>query len=159
MRTPSAVVALILILLSSFLVNLFCPVIAQVTSSPDVYVGVYLAYGDVGEAKGLIDQVYSYTNLFIIGTNQIALDTDKLNETAQYAVDKGLSFIKLGIPPLSQEDLERLQQATNESEWDAYKRETVTEFFLNIHTVYMQPRILITCRILLMNVDKNACRV
>jgi hypothetical protein len=63
MRTPSAVVALILILLGSFRASLFCPVIAQVTSSPDVYVGAYLAYGDVGEAKGLIDQVYSYTNL------------------------------------------------------------------------------------------------
>jgi len=52
MRTPSAVVALILILLSSFLVNLFCPVIAQVTGSPDVYVGVYLAMVTLEKQKG-----------------------------------------------------------------------------------------------------------
>ena len=64
------------------------------------------------------------------------MGTDKLNETAQYAVDKGLSFIKLGIPPLSQEDVERLQQATTESEWDACKRETVTEFFEYPHAIY-----------------------
>jgi len=68
---------------------------AAADSPPDVYVGVDIAYGDVGDAKALIDQVSPYTNLIIIGSSKISDNVAKLNETFQYAYDKGLYFISL----------------------------------------------------------------
>jgi hypothetical protein len=57
-------------------------------------VGIDLAYGDsVAEAKRRIDEVSSYTNLFVIGTTGITNNATKLDECCQYAYDKGLSFI------------------------------------------------------------------
>jgi hypothetical protein len=66
-------------------------------TKPSVYVGVDLSYGDVAEAKSMIDQVSSFTNLIVIGTTRITWDPDKLTETFQYAYGKGLSFMSL--PP------------------------------------------------------------
>jgi hypothetical protein len=66
-------------------------------TTPDVYIGIDLSYGDVEEAKAMIDQVSSYTNLIVIGTTKITWYPDKVNEIFQYAYDKGLSFISL--PP------------------------------------------------------------
>src|SRR3989304_8887770 len=68
---------------------------AQAVGSPDVFVGVHVGYGDVAEAKALIDKVSSYTNLIVIGSLTVAWNLTKLNETCQYAYDKGLSFISL----------------------------------------------------------------
>ncbi len=62
-------------------------------STPDVYVGIDIAYGDVEETKALIDQVSSYTNLIIFGHTAITRNSTYLNETCQYAYDKGLYFI------------------------------------------------------------------
>jgi hypothetical protein len=67
--------------------------VAQSSQSPDVYIGVDIAYGSTAEAKALIDQVSSYTNLIVIGTSQITYNVTRMNETCQYAYDKGLSFI------------------------------------------------------------------
>ena len=73
----------------------------QVTSqgSPDVYFGVYLAYANTptGTAKELIDTVGGYTNLFVSGSSLISGTGRWLNETLQYAYDKGLYFIS--FPP------------------------------------------------------------
>jgi hypothetical protein len=66
---------------------------AQVGMPPDVLVGVDIAYGDIAEAKAEIDQVSSYTNLVVIGSYAVTGNLTKLNETCQYAFDKGLSFI------------------------------------------------------------------
>src|SRR3990170_8906341 len=68
---------------------------AKAAGSPDVFVGVHVGYGDVAEAKALIDKVSSYTNLVVIGSLEVAWNLTKLNETCQYAYDKGLSFISL----------------------------------------------------------------
>ena len=70
---------------------------ASAQTKPSVYVGVDLSYGDVAEAKSMIDQVSSYTNLVVVGTSRITWYPDKLDETFQYAYDKGLSFMSL--PP------------------------------------------------------------
>lgn len=71
--------------------------VASAQTTPNVYVGVDLSYGDVAEAKSMIDQVSSYTNLVVVGTSRITWYPDKLDETFQYAYDKGLSFMSL--PP------------------------------------------------------------
>jgi len=61
--------------------------------SPDIFVGVDVAYENLTEIKKLIDEISSYTNLFVIGCTGITDNLTKLDETCQYVYDKGLSFI------------------------------------------------------------------
>lgn len=95
----------------------FANTYAQTT--PDVYVGIDLSYGDVEEAKALIDQVSPYTNLIVVGTTKITWYPDKVNETFQYAYDKGLSFISLppALPDYS-------STSVNKTEWYEYAKNT-----------------------------------
>jgi hypothetical protein len=88
-------------------------------TTPDVYIGIDLSYGDVEEAKALIDQVSSYTNLIVIGTTKITWYPDKVNEIFQYAYDKGLSFISLppSLPDYSSTSM-------NKTEWYEYAKNT-----------------------------------
>lgn len=66
----------------------------QAADAPGVFVGIDMAYGDsVEEAKLRIDQLSSYTNVFVIGTSGISSNATKLDETCQHAYDKGLYFI------------------------------------------------------------------
>ena len=60
---------------------------------PDFFVGVSAAYADVDAIKVLIDEVSSYTNIFVIGSDGVSTFEDKLNEVCQYLVDKGMYFI------------------------------------------------------------------
>jgi hypothetical protein len=84
---------------------------AQNTNS-SVYVGVDIAYGATTEAKAEIDQIGSYTNLVVFGSTQVTWFQDRVNETFQYAYDKGLSIISLR-PTLMQYSSTEL----NETEW------------------------------------------
>jgi hypothetical protein len=88
-------------------------------TSPDVYVGIDLSYGDVAEAKAMMDQVSSYTNLIVVGTSKITWYPDKLNETFDYAYEKGLSFISL--PPSITTYNSPL---VNKTEWYEYAENT-----------------------------------
>jgi hypothetical protein len=112
MRCKSCVTALICLVLLSLLFAAPNLDTAKGQTSPDMYVGVDMAYGhgsdpaavavNVADAKALIDQVSSFTNFFIVGTSGIS-DTTSLNETLQYAYDKGLSF--MSFIPNSYSDL------------------------------------------------------
>jgi hypothetical protein len=88
-------------------------------TSPDVYVGVDISYGDVAEAKAMIDQVSGYTNLIVIGTTKITWYPNKLTETFQYAYNRGLSFISL-TPPLSETGFDT---TPSKSEWFQHAKE------------------------------------
>jgi hypothetical protein len=71
---------------------------AGAQASPDVFVGIDVGYGvNVQEAKRVIDRVSSYTNFFVIGTTAISRSLSDLNETLQYAHDKGMYF--MSFPP------------------------------------------------------------
>jgi hypothetical protein len=92
--------------------------------SSDLFVGIDVAYENLTEIKGLIDQVSPYTNLFVIGCTGITQNVirnvttgrilsenfTELNEICQYVYDKGLSFIVYREMPLSSAWLE---DATN----------------------------------------------
>jgi hypothetical protein len=82
--------------------------------APNVYVGVDVAFGAVDDAKSMIDQVSPYTNLVVFGSTQVTWFQDRINETYQYAYDKGLSIISLR-PSLPQ----YTTQGLNETEWYA----------------------------------------
>ena len=71
--------------------------LSSAQTNPNVYIGVDIAYGAVAEAKSVIDKVSSYTNLVVLGSTQVTWFPDRVNETFQYAYDKGLSIISL--PP------------------------------------------------------------
>ena len=95
MKTRRLGILLVSLLVLSVFLNYGFPVKAQAEMPTDVFVGVDLAYGGVAEAKAMIDQISSYTNFFVIGTSAITGNFTKLNETCQYAYDKGLSFVIL----------------------------------------------------------------
>ena len=101
---------------------------AQMT--PDVYVGVDLAYGDVTEAKALIDQVGNYTNLIVVGTSKITWNPSALNETFQYAFDRGLYFMGLtpSIPISTYNG-----SFANRTEWFKYANETWGDHLLGFY--------------------------
>jgi len=69
-------------------------------SSPEFFVGVEFAYGDVSDCKDLVDQVKNYTNLFVVGLPEISLNQTLLNSTCDYIYEAGLSFIVLFVAPI-----------------------------------------------------------
>ena len=59
----------------------------------DVFVGVDVAYDNLADIKRLVDEVRSYTNLFVVGSTGITFNITKLDEVCQYIYDSGLYFI------------------------------------------------------------------
>lgn len=84
---------------------------AQAETEPNVYVGIDISYGDVPEAKAMIDQVSGYTNLFCVGTTRITWYPQSLTDTFQYAYDKGMYL--MSIPTGFFFDSERQQWYAN----------------------------------------------
>ena len=94
-------------------------------ASPDIFVGVEMAYDGVENAKKLIDRIKDYTNLFVIGTPDITHNITKLNEVSQYAIDAGLSLV-LFIYPTQ-------EAAFNQSQWIADARAKWGDRFIGVY--------------------------
>jgi hypothetical protein len=84
---------LLLTLISSVLIGIFPSFGVYAEWSPDFFVGVDIAYGGVKEVKQLVDQVSSYTNLFVLGCTGVTQNRLKLEESCQYLFDKNLYFV------------------------------------------------------------------
>ncbi len=95
--------------------------VSHAQTTPDVYVGIDLSYGDVAVAKAMIDKVSPYTNLVVIGTSKITWYPDKLTEVFQYAYDKGLSFISL-TPALPETSID--SPIPSKAQWFEYAKAT-----------------------------------
>jgi hypothetical protein len=67
---------------------------------PDVFFGADIAYGGLNEIKQLVDEVGSYTNLFVLGCPAVTQNRLELEEACQYLFDKGLFFIVYQDYPL-----------------------------------------------------------
>jgi hypothetical protein len=65
---------------------------------PDVYVGIDAAFGSVQDVKNIIDEVKSYTNFFVVGSNNITNNLSNINEVCQYLSDNGLYFLTYAHP-------------------------------------------------------------
>ena len=111
-RLVTAILLIVLITQAVLSCNFIATTKAQ--TKPDVYIGVDVAYGGVADAKSVIDQVSSYTNLVVFGSTQVTWFPDRVNETFQYAYDKGLSIISL--PP----SLQGNSVYMTSSEWYSY---------------------------------------
>ena len=92
------VVGLVIALLVSLIIIQSLPSTVNGVSS-DFYVGVDAAY-DNQTITALIDEVSSYTNLFIVGCTAISENQSRLNSICQYLYDKGMSFIIYQEVPL-----------------------------------------------------------
>ena len=58
-------------------------------NTPDLFVGIDVAYDDLDAIKRLVDETSSYTNTFVIGSTGITYNETKLDEACQYLYDKG----------------------------------------------------------------------
>lgn len=89
-----AVLALLVILLSVFVVNGYFT--HPTVKSREFYVGVEYAYADdTAQLKALVDKVRDYTNLFVIGSIAISFNRTALDESCDYIAQSGLNFIVL----------------------------------------------------------------
>jgi hypothetical protein len=75
--------------------------------SPDVFVGVDVAYDDVEEIKELVDEIGSYTNTFVIGSTGITFNVAKLDEVCNYVYDRGMYFMIYMHPKRELHDVQR----------------------------------------------------
>jgi len=88
----AAAILCFLLVVSLFFISVVL-VSFQKKESTDVFVGIDVAYADLDEIKALVEEVSPYTNLFIIGSEGISLDTLKLDEMCQYLTTKDMQFI------------------------------------------------------------------
>jgi hypothetical protein len=91
---------LLITLVCSTQIGVFTSVGVQAEDTPDVFVGVDMAYGGVDEIKQFVDEVDSYTNLFVLGCTGVTQDRLKLEELCQYLFDRGMFFIVYQDYPL-----------------------------------------------------------
>lgn len=86
-----AIVIVALLALSLFLaVEDFLLPQSRAGSESEFYVGVECGYNNVTLCKTLIDKVKDYTNLFIIGSTDIAKNVSQLNDVCNYAYQAGM---------------------------------------------------------------------
>jgi hypothetical protein len=96
----------------------------SVAASPDVYVGVEVAYDNVDSCKKTIDKVKDYTNTFVVGDTGITLNETKLNQVLQYAHDAGLNFIPFMWPT---------RRWSDQPQWIAEAKASWGNHFLGIY--------------------------
>ena len=95
--------ALVFLLVTFLVLSYFVIYSFQRLEQPDLFFGLDVAYEDMNEIKELVDEVSSYTNLFVVGCTGITHDTVKLDEMCQYLYDRGFYFvIYLERPPRAQ---------------------------------------------------------
>jgi hypothetical protein len=109
MKLKELVVFLIVILISPFMINSQSSNIAQsAETATSLYFGVDVAFESLDETLRIVDEVSSYTNLFVIGCYGPVIQSDesnpmynetRLNYIAKYVYEKGLSFIVYSDDP------------------------------------------------------------
>jgi hypothetical protein len=66
--------------------------------SPEVFVGIDVAYDNVAEIKLLVDEIRPYTNTIVIGSTGITHDMAKLDDICQYVYDRDFYFMVYAHP-------------------------------------------------------------
>jgi hypothetical protein len=120
MNPKQQTILLILLLISPLLINTTITAKAQNNQTTTLYFGVDVAFESISATQQIIDNISSYTNLFIIGCyGQKTLNTNgqpiynetRLNLLSQYIYDKNLSLIVYSDDPRFP-SIEWLQNAT-----------------------------------------------
>jgi hypothetical protein len=63
--------------------------------TPTFYLGVEVAYGDLGDLKALVVEVKNYTNLILLGLPETSINRTLLDESCDYIYQSDLHFIVL----------------------------------------------------------------
>jgi hypothetical protein len=77
------------------------------SETPEVFVGVDVAYDNLVEIENLVDEISSYTNTLVIGSTGITFNNTKLNEVCNYVYDRGMYFMIYMHPNPNQLDEQR----------------------------------------------------
>jgi hypothetical protein len=103
------VIFLIFILISTFIINSTSSNIAQsAETATTLYFGVDVAFESLDETLRIVDEVSSYTNLFVIGcygpliqssTSHPTYNETRLNYISKYVFEKGLNFMVYSDDP------------------------------------------------------------
>jgi hypothetical protein len=94
MKPTYLLVMLISLLIMMLLLRAGLPAANLVRIEPsDLFFGIDAAYEDMDEIKQLVDEVSSYTNVFVLGCTGITHNLTRLDEMCQYIYDKGMYFI------------------------------------------------------------------
>ena len=107
MKRKSLAILVSVLLVALLLLNFGFLGKPQIEESPDFFVGVDVAYADLAAIKRLIDEISSYTNLFVIGSTGITYNVTKLNEICTYVYDRGMYFMIYLHPDPTQLDEQR----------------------------------------------------
>ena len=90
--------AVALVMILSFFVAPSLVPSAQKRTPLDVYVGVDAAFASVNDTKQLVDEVKSYTNLFVVGSTAITWNESNLNDVCQHLNQSELPFMTFSHP-------------------------------------------------------------
>ncbi len=93
---------------------------------PELFFGVDVAYDNMEEIKGLVDEICNYTNTFVIGSTGITFNVTKLDEVCNYVYDKDLYFMIYMHP--NDEKLDEQRQ------WVADAKKRWNQRFLGLYT-------------------------
>jgi hypothetical protein len=118
---------LILMLSTSFFFGSLIPPVTH-AQSIDVFVGIDVAHGNFEELKALVDEICTYTNLFVVGCTAITHNQTLLDDTCQYLFDKGMSFIVYQEWPLGYS-----RRSPTVSDWIETAKSRWGQNFLGLH--------------------------
>lgn len=111
--------ALVFVLLIGFLAGLYI-VDRPAKTSPDVYVGVDAAFQGVQNVEALANEVKSFTNFFVTGSNVITYNMTQLDAVCQYINDNGLYFAPF---------MHMNPNSFNQTQWALQARQTWSHFW------------------------------
>ena len=94
----AAAILCFLLVVSLFFISISLTYLPK-NESPDVFIGIDVAYSDVEAIKTLVDKVSSYTNLFVIGSTGISYEPVKLEEVCQYLTAQDMNFMVYADDP------------------------------------------------------------
>ena len=81
MNKKSQIIILIILVIVFLITTYISSFIEAKNEERDFFLGVDVAYADLDKIKNVIEEVHSYTNLFIIGSTGISHNETKLQET------------------------------------------------------------------------------
>ncbi|MFW6111005.1 MAG: hypothetical protein ACOC6H_03105 [Thermoproteota archaeon] len=93
MKFKFSMVLLTILLFVTLLGHGFLAWQSRKDETPEFFLGVNAAYDNLEEIKDLVEEVSSYTNLFLVGSTGISHNKTKLFEICQFLYDRGLYFI------------------------------------------------------------------
>ena len=92
MNRTYLLLSLFLLIILGFTI-FFCFLDNNNAKKPELFVGISVANYNLEEIIGIVDEIESYTNLFVVGSTGITYDLTRLDSVCTYLFEKGLYFM------------------------------------------------------------------